>query len=54
MPNFGLVNRVEVIDNKGRSYVRYGVEEVVYQLQDNDRTLKLFVRYKEEEEIMND
>jgi hypothetical protein len=54
MPNFGQVTRVEVIDNKGRSYVKYGVEEVVYQLQDNDKTLKLFIRYQEEEEIMND
>lgn len=54
MPNFGQVNRVEVIDNKGRSYVKYNVKDVVYQLQDDDRTLKLFVRYEEEEEIMND
>ena len=54
MPNFGQVNRVEVIDNKGRSYVKYNVKDVVYQLQDNDKTLKLFVRYEEEEEIMND
>jgi hypothetical protein len=51
---FSEVTRVEVIDNSGRQYVKYNVEKVYYQLQDNDQTLKLFVRYDDEEEIAND
>ena len=37
------VTRVEVIDNQGRSYGKYKVKKVEIQLQDDDRTLKLFV-----------
>lgn len=48
------VNRVEVIDNDGRRYVKYNVSSVVYQLQDDDRTLKIFVQYEPEEEISDD
>lgn len=54
MANFGKVTRVEVIDNTGRAYVKYNVETVVYQLQDDERTLKLFVQFEEDEEISND
>lgn len=38
------VTRVELIDNSGRAYVKYGVGDVVTALQDNGRTLKLFLR----------
>lgn len=38
------VNRVEVIDNNGRAYVKYGVGDVITHLQDDGRTLKLFLR----------
>jgi hypothetical protein len=37
------VTRFEVIDENGRAYVRYGVS-VELSLQDNDRTLKIFVQ----------
>ncbi len=36
------VNRVEVIDDNGRSYGLFSASNVVVQLQDNDRTLKVF------------
>ena len=39
------VNRVEVIDNNGRSYTKNRVGEVKVQLQDDMRTLKLFVQF---------
>lgn len=39
------VNRIEVIDETGRGYVKYlkGDEKVRYELQDDNRTLKIFV-----------
>jgi hypothetical protein len=39
------VNRFEVIDDKGRTYVKYlqGAERAKYCLQDDDRTLKVFI-----------
>ena len=39
------VTRFEVIDNKGRSYVKYldKDEGIKYSLQDDDRTLKVFI-----------
>lgn len=40
------VTRFEVIDETGRAMVRYNVE-VVAQLQDEERTLKIFVIGKE-------
>ena len=42
------VNRVEVIDETGRAYVKYldNNQEVVYSLQDDGRTLKLFINKK--------
>lgn len=46
------VNRFEVIDDTGRAYVKYlkEGEGIVYSLQDDDRTLKVFIdkiRWKE-------
>lgn len=38
------VTRVEVIDEKGRSYMNYNVRSVEGHLQDEERTLKLFVK----------
>ena len=43
------VNRVEVIDNNGRSYTKNWVDSVEIQLQDDGKTLKLFVHYDDEE-----
>jgi len=37
------VTRVEVIDEHGRSYVHYNSGTVEYSLQDNGRTLKIFI-----------
>ena len=47
------VTRVEVIDEEGRSYVNYLNEDqrVHFSLQDDDRTLKVFIddqRWKED------
>lgn len=45
---FQKVNRVEVIDEKGRSYVNYlhSYNKVTIQMQDDDRTLKVFITNK--------
>ena len=42
------VNRFEVIDENGRSYTKYlkDGERVKYSLQDDDRTLKVFIDNK--------
>jgi hypothetical protein len=38
------VSRVEIIDNQGRSYVnRYQHNKVSVSLQDDNRTLKIFI-----------
>lgn len=42
--SFPNVTRVEVIDKDGRSYVNYDVSKCDIMLQDNDRTLKIFVK----------
>ena len=39
------VNRVEVIDNAGRSYTCYNAKDVHYQLQDDGKTLKVFLNW---------
>ena len=46
------VTRVEVIDETGRAYVKYleDNQEVVCGLQDDERTLKIFVNRKQEDE----
>ena len=43
------VNRVEVIDPTGRAYVKYlkQGEVVRYSMQDENRTLKLFIQQEE-------
>lgn len=44
------VTRVEVIDEKGRSYVNWDKDNVVWvELQDEGRTLKIFIQKKENE-----
>lgn len=43
------VNRVEIIDHqseKGRVFVKYDCEIVDIQLQDNNKTLKVFISKK--------
>ena len=45
------ITRVEVIDENGRSYVKYldEVQKVQYSVQDDYRTLKVFISTKEKE-----
>lgn len=44
------VTRVEVIDHTGRSYVNWNIlNKVTVSLQDDGRTLKVFVDRKKEE-----
>lgn len=38
------IPRVELIDETGRCYVNFEVNEVQLHLQDNDKTLKVFIR----------
>ena len=41
--SYPRVTRVEVIDSSGRAYVAYGLENVRMDLQDEGRTMKIFV-----------
>lgn len=41
---FPDVDRVEVIDAQGRSYTNMDVKECALMLQDNNKTLKLFLK----------
>lgn len=41
---WGQVNRIEVIDSKGRSYTNYDVKGFELSLQDDNRTLKIFIK----------
>lgn len=41
---FPKVTRVEVIDKDGRAYTNYDVSRCELMLQDDDRTLKIFVK----------
>jgi hypothetical protein len=41
------VTRFEIIDNEGRSYVKYGIENIELTLQDDGSTLKIFLKSKE-------
>lgn len=50
---FPKATRVEVI-GKGREYVKYGVRNAWASIQDDGRTVKIFLEYDEEEEICND
>ncbi len=52
--DFENVDRVEVIDNNGRVYVKNSVERVWLSEQDDGRTLKVFVTFEEQEEICID
>lgn len=40
------VSRVEVIDAKGRSYSNWNVEDLEVSMQDDGRTMKLFLKEK--------
>lgn len=38
------VTRVELIDDTGRAYSQWNVKDVELHLQDNERTLKIFLK----------
>lgn len=40
------VTRLEVIDADGRSYTMHGIESMEFSLQDDGKTLKIFVMRK--------
>jgi uncharacterized protein YpuA (DUF1002 family) len=40
------VTRLEVIDENGRSYTKYQISDIKFSLQDDDRTLKVFLEVK--------
>ena len=45
--NESKLTRVEVIDTKGRSYVHWSDEyDITLSIQDNERTLKVFITRK--------
>jgi hypothetical protein len=49
-----MITRVEVIDENGRSYVNWNERNnVFYQLQDEGRTLKVFVN-RQDADLMTD
>jgi hypothetical protein len=41
--DYSQVTRVEVIDASGRAYTKLNIKSVELQLQDDSRTLKLFI-----------
>ena len=43
------VTRVEVIDDDGRSYTKWNVFDVQIMLQDDNRTLKVFLKENKNE-----
>lgn len=44
LEKLNAVTRVEVIDEYGRSYVHYNASVVQYSIQDDGKTLKIFVK----------
>jgi len=54
MTKIPKITRVEVIDENGRSYVNWNERNnVFYQLQDEGRTLKVFVN-RQDADLMSD
>jgi len=41
--NCDKITRVEVIDDSGRAYVKWDIDKVLLDIQDDGRTLKVFV-----------
>jgi hypothetical protein len=42
------VTRLEVIDENGRSYTKYQISDIEFSLQDDARTLKIFLEISNE------
>jgi hypothetical protein len=47
LKNYPKVTRVEVITDDGREFVRYDCSNVQMSLQDNGRTLKVFLKQEQ-------
>jgi len=46
MEDLSKVTRLEVISNTtGRDHVAYGIKSIDISMQDDDRTMKIFVEY---------
>jgi hypothetical protein len=52
--NYPNVTRVEVITNGGREFVRYDCRNVQVSLQDDGRTIKVFLNQEQISEEEND
>lgn len=52
--NYNEVTRVEVIDKFGRSYSNYNVENIEFSLQDDGKTLKVFLREFDRQSVVCD
>jgi hypothetical protein len=52
--NFPNVTRVEVITDDGREFVRYGCSNVQVSLQDDGRTVKVFLKQEQISEEENE
>lgn len=50
MLNYDNVNRLEIIDDQGRSYIKLGITGMTFDLQDQGKTLKLIVSSDAEQE----
>ncbi len=47
MNDLSKVTRLEVISNTtGRDHIALGIENIKISMQDDDRTMKIFVEYK--------
>lgn len=40
------ITRLEIIDENGRSYVKYNISDMEFSLQDDAKTLKIFLKIK--------
>ncbi len=48
------ITRLEIIDSiGGREYVNINIEDIILDIQDNGKTLKIFTQRKIEEEGVN-
>jgi ADP-dependent phosphofructokinase/glucokinase len=47
---YNNVSRLEIIDDKGRSYIKLGITGMTFDLQDQGKTLKIFVSNDAEQE----
>jgi hypothetical protein len=50
-----VITRVEVIDPTGRVYINWKPSNIItYDIQDDGRTLKIFIKQKENDTVIND